>query len=419
MSSPKYATNCVERFLEYVKIDTQSCEDSETFPSTSTQLDLLRLLQEELLALGLEDVTMDEYGYVFATVPSTSEKSDVPVIGFLAHVDTSPEMSGAGVKAIVHRNYDGKDLVFPDDPSAAISSADNPHLAQQIGNDIITASGTTLLGADNKAGVAEIMGAVEYLLAHPEITHGPIRIGFTPDEEVGNGTKFFDVERFGAHCAYTMDGETLGELQVETFSADAITATFHGFNTHPGFAKGKMVNAIKVAADFIQRLPKDGLSPETTADYEGFVHPYMVDAGVEQTSVKLLVRDFASPALKEMERIVEQLALEAVSAHPGSSVELEVEESYRNMKEVLDNHPDVVEKAQEAFRRAGLDPRIEPIRGGTDGSRLSFMGLPTPNIFAGEHNFHSRFEWISTSDMHKAVEVIIELCQVWEERTPS
>ena len=419
MSSPKYATNCVERFLEYVKIDTQSREDSETFPSTSTQLDLLRRLQDELLALGLEDVTMDEYGYVFATVPSTSEKSDVPVIGFLAHVDTSPEMSGAGVKAIVHRNYDGQDLVFPDDPSAAISSADNPHLAQQIGNDIITASGTTLLGADNKAGVAEIMGAVEYLLAHPEITHGPIRIGFTPDEEVGNGTKFFDVERFGAYCAYTMDGETLGELQVETFSADAITATFHGFNTHPGFAKGKMVNAIKVAADFITRLPKDGLSPETTADYEGFVHPYMVDAGVEQTSVKLLVRDFASSALKEMERIVEQLALEAVSAYPGSSVELEVEESYRNMKEVLDNHPDVVEKAQEAFRRAGLDPRIEPIRGGTDGSRLSFMGLPTPNIFAGEHNFHSRFEWISTSDMHKAVEVIIELCQVWEERTPS
>jgi len=419
MNSPKYATNCVERFLEYVKIDTQSCEDSETFPSTSTQLDLLRLLQEELLELGLEDVAMDEYGYVFATVPSTSDKSDVPVIGFLAHVDTSPEMSGAGVKAIVHRNYDGKDLVFPDDPSAAISSADSPHLAQQIGNDIITASGTTLLGADNKAGVAEIMGAVEYLLAHPEITHGPIRIGFTPDEEVGNGTKFFDVERFGAYCAYTMDGETLGELQVETFSADAITATFHGFNTHPGFAKGKMVNAIKVAADFITRLPKDGLSPETTADYEGFVHPYMVDAGVEQTSVKLLVRDFASSALKEMESIVEQLALEAVSAHPGSSVELEVEESYRNMKEVLDNHPDVVEKAQEAFRRAGLDPRIEPIRGGTDGSRLSFMGLPTPNIFAGEHNFHSRFEWISTSDMHKAVEVIIELCQVWEERTPS
>jgi tripeptide aminopeptidase len=263
------------------------------------------------------------------------------------------------------------------------------------------------------------MGAVEYLLAHPEITHGPIRIGFTPDEEVGNGTKFFDVERFGAYCAYTMDGETLGELQVETFSADAITATFHGFNTHPGFAKGKMVNAIKVAAEFITRLPKDGLSPETTGGYEGFVHPYMVDAGVEQTSVKLLVRDFKSSKLKELEQLVERIALEATARYPGSSVEFEVEESYRNMKEVLDNHPDVVEKAEEAFRRAGLDPRIEPIRGGTDGSRLSFMGLPTPNIFAGEHNFHSRFEWISTSDMHKAVEVIIELCQTWEERAPA
>jgi tripeptide aminopeptidase len=419
MSSPKYATRCVERFLEYVKIDTQSREDSDTFPSTSTQLDLLGRLQGELLQLGLKDVMMDDHGYVFATVPSTSDKSDVPVIGFLAHVDTSPEMSGAGVKAIFHRNYDGKDLAFPDDPSAVISAADNPHLAQQIGNDIITASGTTLLGADNKAGMAEIMGAVEYLLAHPEIVHGPIRIGFTPDEEVGNGTKFFDVDRFGAHCAYTMDGETLGELQVETFSADAITATFHGFNTHPGFAKGKMVNAIKVAAEFITLLPKDGLSPETTSGYEGFVHPYMVDAGVEQTSVKLLVRDFKSSELTEMERLVERLAREATAQFPGSSVELEVEESYRNMKEVLDNHPDVVEKAQEAFRRAGLDPRIEPIRGGTDGSRLSFMGLPTPNIFAGEHNFHSRFEWISTSDMHKAVEVIIELCQVWEERTPA
>jgi tripeptide aminopeptidase len=418
MSSPKYATSCVERFLEYVKIDTQSREDSETFPSTPGQLGLLSRLKDELLALGLDDVTMDEFGYVFATVPATSGRSDAPVIGFLAHVDTSPEMSGAGVKAIFHRSYDGKDLVFPDDPSAVISPADNPHLVRQIGNDIITASGTTLLGADNKAGVAEIMGAVEYLVAHPNIAHGPIRIGFTPDEEVGNGTKYFDVKRFGAHCAYTMDGETLGELQVETFSADAITATFHGFNTHPGFAKSKMVNAIKVAAEFIIRLPENSLSPETTAGYEGFVHPYMVDASVERTSVKLLVRDFITSGLKDLEQVVERTAFEAVSAHPGSSVEIEVEESYRNMKEVLDKHPDVVENAMEAIRRAGLDPSIEPIRGGTDGSRLSFMGLPTPNIFAGEHNFHSRFEWISTSDMHKAVEVIIELCRVWEERAP-
>ena len=416
MSSPKYATPCVELFLEYVKINTQSNEDSDTFPSTPGQLVLLQRLRDELKALGLSDVTMDEFGYVFATVPATSAKQDVPVIGFLAHVDTSPEMSGQGVKAIFHRDYNGQDIVLPDDPTAVIPFAENPHLAAQIGNDIITASGTTLLGADNKAGVAEIMAAVEYLLAHPKIAHGPLRIGFTPDEEVGSGTKYFDVEKFGAVCAYTMDGETLGELQVETFSADAITVTFHGFNTHPGFAKGKMVNAIKVAAEFISRLPENSLSPETTEAYEGFVHPYVMDAGVESTSVKLLVRDFNTPKLQEMEQLVEQLALEAVAVYPGSSAEVNVEESYRNMKEVLDHHSDVVENACEAFRRAGLEPRIEPIRGGTDGSRLSFMGLPTPNIFAGEHNFHSRYEWISTSDMHKAVEVIIELCQVWEEQ---
>jgi len=419
MNSPKYVTQCVERFLEYVKYDTQSREDSDTFPSTPGQLVLLQHLYDELKALGLADVTLDAHGYVFATVPVTSRKKDVPVIGFLAHVDTSPEMRGKEVKAIIHKNYQGQDLVLPDDPSAVIGFDENPHLAGQIGNDIITASGTTLLGADNKAGVAVIMAAVEYLLSHPEIPHGPVRIGFTPDEEVGNGTAHFDVEQFGAHCAYTMDGETLGELQVETFSADSITATFHGFNTHPGFAKGKMVNAIKVAAEFITRLPKQELSPETTGGYDGFVHPYVMDAGVETTSVKLLVRDFTSSKLEEMEQLVEKLAQEAVTAYPGSSVEINVEESYRNMKEVLDHHPDVVENACEAFRRAGLEPRIEPIRGGTDGSRLSFMGLPTPNIFAGEHNFHSRYEWISTSDMHKAVEVIIELCQVWEERTAS
>jgi len=416
-SSPRYATNCVERFLEYVKIDTQSCEDSDTFPSTSSQLDLLRRLRDELMAMGLSDVTMDDHGYVFATLPSTSAKKSVPVIGFLAHVDTSPEMSGAGVKAVLHRNYDGSDLVFPDDPSASISAADNPQLASQIGNDIITASGTTLLGADNKAGVAEIMGAVEYLLAHPEIAHGPIRIGFTPDEEVGNGTKFFDVDRFGARCAYTVDGETAGELQVETFSADAMTATFHGTNTHPGFAKGRMLNSIKVAADFITRLPADRMSPETTEGYQGFVHPYVVDASVERTAVKLLVRDFETAKLGEMEQYVRQIASQAVEACPGSRVEIAVEESYRNMKEVLDDYPEVAENAREAYRRSGLQPRTEPIRGGTDGSRLSFMGLPTPNIFAGEHNFHSRYEWISTYDMHKAVEVIIELCRVWEEKT--
>jgi tripeptide aminopeptidase len=413
----KYPTNCVERFLEYVKIDTQSCEDSDSYPSTPGQLDLQRLLRDELLELGLSDAILDDNGYVFATLPATSEKPDVPVIGLLAHVDTSPEMSGKDVKPLIHREYGGGDLAFPDDPDAAIKAADNPLLAEQIGKDIITASGTTLLGADNKAGVAEIMAAVEYLLAHPEIPHGPVRIGFTPDEEVGAGTYHFDVERFGAYCAYTMDGETRGELQVETFSADAITVTFHGVNTHPGFAKGRMVNAIKVAARFIDSLPPDSHSPEATAGYEGFVHPYVVDAAVDSTSVKLLVRDFETAKLRELESMVESIAAETVEAFPGSRVETTVEESYRNMKEVLDRHPDVVDNAVEAYRRAGLDARIEPIRGGTDGSRLSFMGLPTPNIFAGEHNFHSRFEWISTDDMHKAVEVIIELVQVWEERS--
>jgi tripeptide aminopeptidase len=366
--------------------------------------------------MGLEDVTLDEHGYVFATLPSNSNKTNVPAIGFLAHVDTSPEMSGRDVKPIIHENYQGQDLVLPDDPQTIIAFKDNPHLAGQIGNDIITASGTTLLGADNKAGVAEIMAAVKYLLQHPEITHGPVRIGFTPDEEVGAGTDHFNVEKFDAYCAYTMDGETLGELQVETFSADSISVTFHGVNTHPGFAKGKMINAIKLAADFINRLPKDGLAPETTEGYEGFVHPYVMESSVDVTTVKLLVRDFATEKLQEMERMVEGLAMQTIEAFPGSHVEVKVEESYRNMKEVLDGYPDVVENACEAYRRAGLDPQIVPIRGGTDGSRLSFMGLPTPNIFAGEHNFHSRYEWISTSDMHKAVEVIIDLCQVWEER---
>jgi tripeptide aminopeptidase len=416
MSAPRYDTNCVERFLDYVKIDTQSREDSDSYPSTPGQLDLLRLLQAQCAGLGLADVTMDEYGYVFATIPATSDKRDVPMIGFIAHVDTSPEMSGKDVKAIIHRAYDGGDLVLPDDPDTVIRADESPALADQVGNDIITASGTTLLGADNKAGVAEIMAAAEYLVKHPEIPHGPIRIGFTPDEEVGSGTQHFDVDRFGAHCAYTMDGETLGELQVETFSADAMTVIFHGRNTHPGFAKGRMVNAIKVAARFIDSLPKAGNSPEKTDGYEGFLHPYMMEAGVEETRVKLLVRDFDTAELAAKEALAERLADEAAAEFPGARAEVVIEESYRNMKEVLDDYPEVRDNAIEAIRRAGLEPRVEPIRGGTDGSKLSFMGLPTPNIFAGEHNFHSRYEWISTYDMHKAVEVIIELCRVWEER---
>jgi tripeptide aminopeptidase len=340
----------------------------------------------------------------------------VPSIGFIAHVDTSPEMGGAGIKPIVHRGYDGRDLVLPDAPDAVLRLHDIPALAEQMGNDIVTASGTTLLGADNKAGVAEIVEAAAYLMAHPEIPHGVVRIAFTPDEEIGRGTKHFDVARFGAHCAYTMDGGSRGEIEDESFSADAMTVTFHGFNTHPGYAKGRMVNAIKVAAAFIDSLPQDRLSPETTDGRDGFVHPYVVQASVDKTSVKLIVRDFVTTGLKEKEAALTTLAEAAAARFPRARVEIAVEEQYRNMKEVLDGRQEIVEHAREAIRRAGLEPRSRLIRGGTDGSRLSFMGLPTPNLFAGEHNFHSRLEWVSVQDMEKAVEVIVHLCRVWHEK---
>jgi len=416
MSDSRFQTSAVERFLRYVKVDTQSSETSETYPSTAKQLDLLRQLVGELKEIGLSDASIDEHGYVMATIPATSKKTGVPVIGFIAHVDTSPEMSGAGVKPIVHRNYQGQDIVLPDDPTAVLRPSDIPYLRERIGDDIITASGTTLLGADNKSGVAEIMAAAEYLMAHPEIPHGTIRVGFTPDEEVGAGTKHFDVAKFGAKYAYTMDGGARGEIEMESFSADAMTITFVGRNTHPGYGKGKMINSIKVAADFISRLPRNELAPEVTEGYEGFVHPYVINASVDRTSVKLLIRDFKTPALKEKEDFLARLANETVADWPGATVETKVEESYRNMREVLDDLPDVVENAREAIRRAGIETRERPIRGGTDGSKLSFMGLPTPNIFAGEQNFHSRYEWVSAQDMEKAVEVIVHLAQIWEEK---
>jgi len=409
-------TSALERFFHYVTIDTRSDERATTVPTTPGQLVLLRQLAAELRFLGLEDAALDEHGYVMATVPATASLSHLPAIGFIAHVDTSPEMRGDGVKPIVHEGYDGRDLVLPDDPSAVLRAAENPELATQLGNDIVTASGLTLLGADDKAGVAEIVAAAEYLIAHPEIPHGPVRLAFTPDEEIGRGADHFDVQRFGAMCAYTLDGGGRGELEFESFSADAVTVTFKGFNTHPGYAKGRMVSAIRLAADFIARLPRDEMSPETTDGYQGYLHPYQVHASVDRTSVKVLVRDFVTAALKEKEAIVERLARELVEAHPSASVELVVEESYRNMREVLEHHPRVVDHAREAIRRAGMEPIERPIRGGTDGSRLSFMGLPTPNLFAGEHNFHSRLEWVSAQDMDKAVEVIVRLCEVWGER---
>ena len=408
-------TSVLDRFLRYVRYDTQASETSTTYPSTPGQLVLLRDLADELRAMGVADAAVDEHGYVMATIPATTTKVNVPVIGVIAHVDTSPEMSGANVRPIVHRAYDGRDLVLPDDPEAVLRVADAPYLGECLGHDIVTASGTTLLGADNKSGVAAIMTAAACLMAHPEIPHGAIRIAFTPDEEVGHGTLHFDVARFGASCAYTIDGGKRGEVEFESFSADAISFTFRGFNTHPGYAKGRMVNAIKLAARFIDRLPPDRLSPETTAVREGFVHPYVVQASVDRTTVKLLLRDFDTAGLVEKARWLRGLADEVVAAVPGAGVDVTIEEQYRNMREVLDHHPQVVARAREAITRAGLTVRERAIRGGTDGSRLSFMGLPTPNVFAGEQNFHSRLEWVSVQDMEKSVEVIVELAKVWEE----
>lgn len=408
-------TTAVERFLRYVTYDTQSDARTTTVPSTAKQLVLLDLLVAELKGLGCADAAREAHGIVMATLPATSAKTTVPVVGFLAHVDTSPEASGENVKPLVHRNWQGGDIVLPDDPTAVLSPAENPALAAHVGHDILTASGSTLLGADDKSGVAVIMAALEHLARHPEIAHGAIRIGFTPDEEIGTGVHHFDVQRFGARCAYTLDASDAGKIEIETFSADAMNVVFQGFNTHPGYATGKMVNAIKVAADFISRLPKDRISPETTEAMQGFVHPVSLDASVDRTVVKFIVRDFVTPGLAEKEAFLTQLARDTAAAW-GATVSVEIRESYRNMREVLDRHPDVVENAREAVRRAGLEPIATAIRGGTDGSQLSFMGLPTPNLFTGMQNFHSRLEWISAQDMDKAVETIVHLCRIWEER---
>jgi tripeptide aminopeptidase len=417
MSLSSYPFTVTERFLRYVQIDTQSDPHSDTFPSTEKQKDLSRLLVQELQQMGIADAVMDEYGYVYATIPATSSKPGIPVVCFCSHVDTSPDCSGKGVKPLVHSNYDGADLVLPDDPSQIIRLADHPDLAFQFSNDIITASGTTLLGADNKAGVAEIMDAAHYLITHPEIQHGTIRILFTPDEEVGMGTAKVDMARLGADFGYTIDGETLGSVEDETFSADAVKITINGVSQHPGFAKGRMENAIKIAADILSRLPKDRLSPETTEGMEGFVHPTHIGGTVEQATLEFIIRDFAVKGLHEKEEYLRKLTNEVLAFYPGSSVAFDVFEQYRNMKEVLNQYPQVVEYALEAIRRTGVEAKQTSIRGGTDGSRLSFMGLPCPNIFAGEHAFHSKHEWVSRQDMEKAVSVIVHLAQIWEEKT--
>ena len=414
MFDPNYKFTCDDRFLKYVKYDTQSDEDSTSFPSTEKQKILSKDLAEELKQLGLKDAHMDEWGYVMATLPSNTNKKVDPV-AFISHVDTSPAVSGKDVKPVIRKNYQGGDIKL-EHGGWVIKEDENPYLKEMIGNDIITTDGTTLLGADNKAGVAEIVDAINYLLTHPEVKHGDIKVCFTPDEEVGRGTEKIDLKKLGAKYAYTIDGSSRGELETETFSADAVVIKFFGKNIHPGYAKDIMINSIKIASRFIEKLPKDSLSPETTEGREGYVHCGAFNGNEELTTLKFIIRDFEAPKLKEYEDLLKKLAEETVKEFPGSRMEFQVIEQYRNMKEVLNKHPQVTEYAMEAMNRLGIKPIMHPIRGGTDGSRLSFMGLPTPNIFAGEQSFHSQIEWVAIQDMEMAVKTIVEVVKVWEER---
>ncbi|HEY3250588.1 MAG TPA: peptidase T [Ignavibacteria bacterium] len=416
MLNSNYKFTCVERFLKYVQIDTQSDPDSPTYPSTEKQKNLGKLLVRELKQMGIKDAQLDKFGYVYATVESNTKKK-APVICFCSHMDTSPETSGANVKPVVHEKYDGGDIILPGDTSQILNPEKYIELKDQVGNDIITSDGTTLLGADNKAGVAEIMDAVNYFLSNPKVKHGKIRILFTPDEEIGRGVDKVNMKKLGADFGYTLDGETLGQVVDETFSADSVTITINGVITHPGFAKGKMENAIKIASEIISQLPKDYLSPETTYKREGFIHPVSVTGGVEKTIIKFIIRDFKDQGLTDKETYLKNLTEKVLSAYKNSSYTFEIKESYRNMKHVLEKYPNVTEYAIEAVKRGGIEPIKDIIRGGTDGSRLSFMGLPCPNIFAGEHAFHSKHEWVSVQDMQKAVETIVNLAVIWEEKS--
>jgi tripeptide aminopeptidase len=416
VSSPlKFTYTVTERFLRYVVIDTQSDPASATCPSTEKQKDLGRLLARELQEMGIRDAHIDQHGYVYATIPANTARR-VPVICFCSHMDTSPDCTGTDVKPQIIRNYGGGDIVLPGDSTQVIRVADHPSLGDHIGNDIVTTDGTTLLGADNKAGLAEIMDAAHFLINNPQIKHGAIKILFTPDEEIGRGVDKVDLKKLAADFAYTIDGETAGNLEDETFSADAAVITIEGVSTHPGFAKGKMEHAIKIAAAIIERLPKDTCSPETTEGKEGFLHPIGITGALEKATLSLIVRDFTEEGLKEKEALLQTIVKDVMKGFPRSTYRLEIKQQYRNMKQVIDRHPQVIDNAMEAIRRAGLKPVKTSIRGGTDGSRLSFMGLPCPNIFAGEHAFHSRLEWVSVQDMEKAVQTIVHLAMIWEER---
>lgn len=412
----EYQFTVAERFLRYVRIDTQSDPLSKTQPSTSKQKKLSSLLVNELKEIGVKDAYLDQYGYVYATIPANTHKA-VPVICFCAHVDTSPDCTGSGVNPIVQKNYDGGNIVLPDDRTQIISPEVHPYLKQKIGEDIITASGTTLLGADDKAGVAVIMDMANYIMLHPDMKHGVIKILFTPDEEIGRGVDKVDLKMLGADVGYTLDAGERGAYEDETFSADGVTITIHGVSVHPGYAKSKMVNAIKVAAEFLDSLPKDHLSPETTENREGFVHPVHMEGIAEKMILQFIIRDFMTSRLKEYEDFLQKKLEETIARFPGSQAEFTVQEQYRNMKEVLDRFPQVSEYAKEAIQRAGVKVMSLSARGGTDGSRLSFMGLPCPNIFTGEMAFHGKHEYVSIQDMQKSVETIVHLVCIWEEKT--
>ena len=411
-----YEHTVTEKFMRYVTIDTQSDPESDKHPSTEKQKHLSNVLAAELNALGLEDAHTDKYGYVYATIPSNTNKK-VPVICFCSHVDTAPDCSGTDVKPILHKHYDGKDIELPDDTTQVISKKDYPYLKEHKGHDIITASGLTLLGADDKSGVAIIMDMANYLVTHAEIKHGTIKILFTPDEEVGQGTARLDLKKLNADYAYTLDGGEAGTLEDETFSADGVRITIHGVIAHPGYAKNKLVNAIKIAGEIIDALPKDEWSPETTSKRKGFVHPVAINGIAEKATIDFIVRDFDTLELAKYEERLQSIAEKVLKKHSKkATMEFKVTQQYRNMKEVLDHYPKVVEYAKQAYKRSGLKIENEPIRGGTDGSRLSFMGLPCPNLFTGMQAIHSKHEWIGVKDMEKAVEMLVHLVQVWEEK---
>lgn len=405
-----------ERFLKYVQIDTQADPNSPTSPSSEKQKNLSRILVEELKEMGIEDAEMNEFGYVYATIPANTDKKNVPTLCFCAHVDTAPDASGTDVKPIVHSNYQGQDMVLPDDPLQIIRPTDYPYLKGKIGHDIVTASGLTLLGSDDKSGVAEIMDAAFHLINTPSIKHGKIRLLFTTDEEIGRGVDNVDLIKLGADYAYTLDGGPIGDVEDETFSADGASISIQGVASHPGYAKGKMENAVKIAADIVAALPKHRLTPETTDKKRGFIHPIKIEGGLENAKITFILRDFDDDLLAEKAEILRGVMEKVMKRYPQSKAELTVKQQYRNMKKVLAAHPNIVNNAVEAIKRTGLKPQLGSIRGGTDGSRLSFMGLPCPNLFAGEQAIHSRHEFVSVQDMEKAVEMVVHLCQIWEEK---